>query len=301
MYCMATDRDWSNYNEALVRRGEINLDSSVIDEWRDELRKANDGKNGEPYHYPESYIRLLAFIRLVFHLPYRQTQGFVTFLSKHVEGLKVPDYSTIDRRVNKLEISLDDDTLIRSNAPVSIAVDASGIKVHNSGDWMRHVWKVKRGYLKIHFAVDIKTKQVVSMDVSSEKVHDGKRLKRLVNRAQESVRVKRVLGDGAYDSRANFNFLSNRHIKPVIRVRKGSVPKSMGCHARKLAVIEQQAFKPKAWSRIHRFGYRWRAEGAFSCIKRIFGEYVTARKFVNMAKEMAMKASIYNGFIAAMQ
>ena len=42
-------------------------------------------------------------------------------------------------------------------------------------------------------------------------------------------------------------------------------------------------------------------EGVYSCIKRIFGEYVTAKKFVNMAKEMAMKAHIYNGFMGAMQ
>jgi len=294
---MSDQRDWSRYNDVLVRRGEINLSPSVVDEWKRELRKANDGKVGEPYHYPESYIRLLACIRLLFHLPYRQAEGFVTFLSKHVEGLKAPDYSTMDRRVNKLEISLDDG-LIKSNSPVSIAVDASGIKVHNGGDWIRKVWNVKRGYLKIHFAVDIKTKQVVSMDVSSEKVHDGKRLKRLVNRAGENVRVKRVLGDGAYDSRANFNFLDANHIKPVIRVRSNSVSKNKGCQARKLAVIEQKTFKPKAWSRIHRFGYRWRVEGAFSCIKRIFGEYVTARKFVNMAREMVMKASIYNAFIA---
>jgi IS5 family transposase len=296
------ERDWSRYNEALVRRGEINLDSSVIDEWQDELRKANDGKNGEPYHYPESYMRLLAFIRLLFHLPYRQEEGFVTFLSKYVEGLKVPDYSTIDRRVNRLDVSLDE-SLIKSNAPVSIAVDSSGVKVHNGGDWIRKVWKVKKGYLKIHFAVNInKTKQVVSMDVSSEKVGDGRRLKRLVNRASENgLRVGRVLADGAYDSRANFKFLDERHIKPVIRVRSNSVPKSKGCQARKDAVIEQKAFKPRSWSRIHRFGYRWRVEGAYSCIKRIFGEYVTAKKFVNMAREMALKTSIYNGFMAAMQ
>lgn len=294
---MSDKRDWSRYNKALVRRGEINLSPSVIDDWRRELNRANDGKVGEPYHYPESYIRLLAFARLLFHLPYRQTEGFVHFLSKHVDGLNAPDYSTIDRRTNKLGISLDD-SLINSNAPVSIAIDSSGVKVHNGGDWIRKVWKVKKGYLKIHFAVDIKTKQIVSMDVSSEKVHDGRRMKRLVNGAKENVRVKRVLADGAYDSRANFNFLSNNSIKPVIRVRSNSVPKSKGCMARKLAVIEQQTFKPKAWSRIHRFGYRWRVEGAFSCIKRIFGEYVTAKKFVNMAKEMAMKASIYNAFIA---
>jgi len=76
--------------------------------------------------------------------------------------------------------------------------------------------------------------------------------------------------------------------------------RSRGSQARKLAVIEQKIFKPKAWSRIHRFGYRWRVEGAFSVIKRVFGEYVTARKFVNMAKEIATKASIYNSLITAM-
>jgi len=297
---MLDHRDWHSYNEALVRRGELNLDSSVMEEWKRELKKENEGKVGEPYHYPESYIRLLAFIRLLFHQPYRQTEGFVHFLSRFVEGLQVPDYSTINRRVNRLHVDLDE-SLIKSNRPVSIAVDASGVKVHNGGDWIRRVWKVKKGYLKIHFAVDIKTGQVVSMDVSSEKVGDGKRLRRLVNRARENnVRVKRVLGDGSYDSKANFNFLTQEGIIPVIRVRKGSVPRSRGSQARKLAVIEQQAFKPKAWSRIHRFGYRWRVEGAFSVIKRVFGEYVTAKKFVNMAREMAMKASIYNTFITAM-
>ena len=86
----------------------------------------------------------------------------------------------------------------------------------------------------------------------------------------------------------------------MIRVRKGSVPRSRRSQARKLAVIEQQTFRPKAWPRIHRFGYSWRVQGAFSVTKSVFGEYVTATKFVNMAREMAMKASIYNGFIKAM-
>jgi hypothetical protein len=42
-------------------------------------------------------------------------------------------------------------------------------------------------------------------------------------------------------------------------------------------------------------------ETAFSCIKRIFGEYVSAKKFVNMAKEIAMKASLYNIFMGMVQ
>jgi len=63
-------------------------------------------------------------------------------------------------------------------------------------------------------------------------------------------------------------------------------------------VVEGRKFEPRAWSRIHGFGFRWRVEGAFSAIKGIFGEYVTARKFADMAKEIATKAFVYNIFIA---
>jgi len=85
-------------------------------------------------------------------MPYRQTEGFVRFPSGFVveDGLQVPDYSTINRRVNKLRVDLGD-SLIKSKGPVSIAVDASGIKVHNGGDWIRRVWKVRKGYLKVEY------------------------------------------------------------------------------------------------------------------------------------------------------
>jgi hypothetical protein len=34
-------------------------------------------------------------------------------------------------------------------------------------------------------------------------------------------------------------------------------------------------------------------------MKRMFGEYVTAKRFPNMVKEMVLKASLYNLFIIA--
>lgn len=40
------------------------------------------------------------------------------------------------------------------------------------------------------------------------------------------------------------------------------------------------------------------AEPVSSCIKRMFGEYVNARKFHNMTKELIIKASLCNMFIA---
>jgi hypothetical protein len=40
----------------LVRRGEILLDFSTINNWKQELKQLNKAKVGEPYHYPNSLI-----------------------------------------------------------------------------------------------------------------------------------------------------------------------------------------------------------------------------------------------------
>lgn len=132
-------RDWSTYNNELVRREErSSLTIIIIQEWKKELERQNDGKVGEPFHYPEAYVRLVAFVRLLlFHMPYRQTEGFMTFLSKYVEGLKAMDYSALNRRESEqARYTQIEASLLKSNDPVSIAVDSSGIKVHNGDDWM---------------------------------------------------------------------------------------------------------------------------------------------------------------------
>ena len=38
----------------------------------------------------------------------------------------------------------------------------------------------KKGYLKIHVAVNIRTKEVLALEVTDEKVHDSKMMKKLV-------------------------------------------------------------------------------------------------------------------------
>lgn len=42
---------WSEYNESLVRRGEILLGFDVIDNWDKELEKMNQGKVGGGNHF----------------------------------------------------------------------------------------------------------------------------------------------------------------------------------------------------------------------------------------------------------
>jgi hypothetical protein len=66
---------WPYYNESLVRRGQVMMDFDIIDGWQEELERMNQGKVGEPYHYPESFVQLLGYMRAYFHLPFRQTEG----------------------------------------------------------------------------------------------------------------------------------------------------------------------------------------------------------------------------------
>ena len=191
--------DWPGYNEALVRRGEILLDLGLLQSWGEELEKMNRGREGGRYRYPYTLIRLQALIRACFRLPYRQLEGFTRALSQWETRLVAPDYSTTCRRVNRLDISLEPS--LDPERPVTLVVDASGIKVADRGEWIRRRWKRRRGFLKIHLAVDIKTKQIVAMEVTDERTGDGRMLKPLVEQAEEHCRVEKALCDGAYDSR----------------------------------------------------------------------------------------------------
>ena len=94
-------RNWKNYNESLVKRGEILLDFDVIDNWNTELIEMNKNKEGRKFVYPDSFIKLLGYMRVYFHLPYRQTEGVVR---EHASNTlpSIPDYSNISRRINRL-------------------------------------------------------------------------------------------------------------------------------------------------------------------------------------------------------
>ncbi|MGA9845822.1 MAG: transposase, partial [Nitrososphaeraceae archaeon] len=132
---------------------------------------------------------------------------------------------------------------------IFIALDSTGIKVANRGEWIRHKWHVRKGYLKIHLAVDIKNKKIISLEVTSEEVHDGKLLKKLVDSASSGGNhVKGVLADGMYDSNNIFRYISKNHIKPGIKTRSNSKVKSTNCHARNMSVVKQHA-NFKRWKR----------------------------------------------------
>ena len=168
---------------------------------------------------------------------------------------------------------------------------------------MDEKWNVlnrKRGYLKIHVAVNIKTKEILALEVTDEKVHDGSRmLKKLVNHVLDNRgrMIESVLADGAYDTNTNFQFLEQKGIIPGIKVRKNSIISIRNNSLRNREVrLQTKDDDLLKWKAKRKYGHRWIAETVFSTIKRTFGEFVSATRFQNMVKEMMIKVSLYNLF-----
>jgi hypothetical protein len=96
-------------------------------------------------------------------------------LHKLVPALPTGDYSGLRRRILSLPID-PYQSLRETNEPVSIAVDSTGIKVQKAGGWIERKHGKKKRYVKLHFAVRVDTHEVVAMEVSTDDVHDVKRL-----------------------------------------------------------------------------------------------------------------------------
>jgi len=289
-------RNWREYNEKLVRRGELYLSLEFVENWDLELARMNKNKRGRPYEYPEQFILFMAFVHIIFYMPYRQMEGFVRKLSELVLLLKAADYTTLFKRIAKTNIPLRD-TITTKDEDIVIAVDSSGVKVTNRGEWMREKWRVHRGWIKVHIAVDVNTKEVLAIEVTDETITDHEKFNELIEGTEGNVgnaKIKRVLGDGAYDTKDAFNILEKKEIKSAIKTRADASTLARGSPYRAKCVRERKQLGYKGWKEKYGYGQRWVAEGTFSSVKRIFGESVRATTINGMFQEVKMKFIFYN-------
>ncbi len=284
--------DWRETDERLIRRGELILELGFVENYRAELDAMNHGKEGRPYKHTPTYIQFLTAVRYLYQMPYRQLEGFTRSLHRLVPQLPPGDYSGLRKR----SLALNPDpyqALKETDEPVTIAVDSTGIKVHRAGGWVERKHGKKKRYVKLHFAVDIETKEVVSLEISTDDVHDVKAFPGLVEEAEKRRRIACWLGDGAYDSGDVFEELEARGIEAVVKPRKNSVP-GTASPARGRAVREFQELGYEDWAREKGYGRRWAAETAFSSFKRLFGEHSLARSMDSIRNELVAKVSLYN-------
>ncbi|MGB6674936.1 MAG: IS5 family transposase [Candidatus Nitrosopolaris sp.] len=296
---MPTNKSWHDYNESLVERGRVLIDVSFLKSANDEIKKMNKGKVGAPFQYPYSYIEFVAFLKVGFKIPYRTVQGIVRGLSEYLR-IEEMHFTHIRRSILKIKPSVrnlgfegeEDDK------PITLIVDASGLTISKKGDYIEDKWiREKKEFVKLHIAVDEKSKKVVSFRITKGNVHDTKKFGPLVKESAKRHDVDKVYGDKAYDNRKNFNILDDMNAEPAISIRKNASTRSKGCPLRRDEVFLVKKLGYEGWKQLKDTGRRWIAEIVFSSIKRVLGEDLLSKKFSAQKVEAGLKVMLYNQFM----
>jgi len=275
-------KNWSQYNEALKDRFRLTLwlSPDVLRSWTGE----KTGKRGAPPTYSAAALLCCLTIRTLLHLPLRGCQGFMESLLS--EWLSIPDYTTMCRRAKTLTVLLP--TTVKRGVEVHLVVDASGLKIYGEGEWKvrTHGKDKRRTWRKIHIGLDADRQEVLTACVTGAECGDGEMFPVLWDAL--AAPPAKVGGDGAYDTRRNWELLGEAGTEGLIPPRRGARiwrGKDAGAAARNRQLRRIRQGGRKKWKEGSGYHRRSLAETAFSRLKRIFGERLRSRVRENQGTE----------------
>ncbi|MBI5072295.1 IS5 family transposase [Candidatus Woesearchaeota archaeon] len=284
------NRNWVKYNEELVVRGEFLLDLKWVKSWYTELEEMNKGKVGAEYQYPESLIKLQA----VWYqwIDYRGIEGITR---KLVEIAKLPafnDYTTINRRVNKLDVEFE----LPKDKNICVTADKSGMKFENSGEYRARMYGKRRKYIAVTITANPLTGDLLECDVSLEGTQLSEseiaewNMKILMHRGYH---IQKFWGDGSFDVHNLFDFCEEHEIETTIKIRKNAVFTEHSTR-RDRELEEYRKLGYKKWAKKNKYGKRWcGTETIFSAVKRKSGEETRSHKLKNALSEARRKFWAY--------
>ena len=144
--------NWPAYNRALVRRGDVTVwvSSEAIAAWT----PRRSGRRGVQRRYSDLAIETAMTLRLLYHLPLRQAEGFLHALFEMMRlDLSAPDYTTLSRRSQHLRRRL---RLVPPGEGLHLVLDSTGLSIVGAGEWAAatHGGRGRRGWRKLHLGVD---------------------------------------------------------------------------------------------------------------------------------------------------
>ena len=227
----------------------------------------------------------------------RQATGFVESLFTLLGlELRVPDHSTISRRLRRLEVSLE---VSESAQARHVVVDSTGIKVFGEGEWKtrQHGIGKRRTWRKLHLALDESTSEVLASVVSTNDFKDNQILDDLLDQIDDPI--QQVSADGAYDSRDCYASIDQRQARAAIPPRKDAKIWSHGNrqgkrHARDENLRQIRRQGRAQWKRDCDYHRRSLSETAMYRMKAIFGGRVRGRRFDVQAAELLLQCLALN-------
>ncbi len=203
--------NWASYDRALVLRGDITvwLSPEAIAAWS----PASAGKRGGQLKYSDLAIETALTVRLVFSLPLRQTEGFLSSLFE-LMGLDLfaPDHTTLSRRSRQLNVIL---RRIPRGEAIHLIVDSSGLSIVGEGEWAaaKHRGKGKRGWKKLHLGVD-EAGVIVAQVLTDANINDATTAIDLIKAVEGGI--SSFTADAAYDTIAVYDAAGSRGARVIV-------------------------------------------------------------------------------------
>ena len=193
-------RNWSDYNRSLVARGSIELwiTRQALAQWRYRGQR----RAGGVQFYSDLAIQACLLVREVYQLSDRQCEGFLRSLARYLPIDRIPNYSTLCRRMARLDVKQLVPLRKKLGAgPLHVLIDSSGLKITGQGEWIhkKHGVRPHALWAKMHLALDHQTRDVLAIEHSEAHGYDSKFLAPLLDGLDWEVSC--IYGDGAYDKR----------------------------------------------------------------------------------------------------
>ena len=283
--------NWAEYDRALVRRGDVTLwlTPDAIATWA----AAGVGRRSGQLQYSDLAIETALTLSLIFHVPLRQTEGFLTSIFGMLGvDLTAPDHTTLSRRGQHLALAL---RRARPGTRLHLIVDSTGLSLVGAGEWAaaKHGGRGRRGWRKLHLGVE--QSGAILVHTLTEATGDDATTALDLLTAVEGPLV-RVTADTAYDTVAVYETATARGATVVVPPAKtanisGHGPRSP---ARDRTIQLVKTLGRRRWKQASGYHRQGRVENTFFRYKSIIGDGLRARSPAGQGSEVVLGCEILN-------
>ena len=287
-------KNWAEYEHGLRSRGDLMIwfNEDVIDRWIPRGKR----RRGAQRRYSDLAIETALTLRILFHLPLRQTEGFVASILRLLDlDLRSPDHSTLSRRAKQLDVQL---CAVGRGKSIHLIVDSTGLQIVGQGPWAnaKHGKQGTREWRKLHIGVD-ENGVIVAEKLTDSTIDDASVVKDLVAQIPEEKKITRFTADGAFDQNSiyeTFTELGATVVVPPVKNATSSKARTRAAKARNRTIKRIRRVGRRQWKKEAGYHRQARVENTFFRYKPLFGGRLRARDPGNQRTEARLACNILN-------
>jgi len=304
--------NWKDYNEALVKRGEI-IFSFDVSHLKQIFYRGKQNRGGVR-KFTQSMYEYLLTLKAILRLPWRATIGFARGLIKRVynKGFALPNYAHAAREANKLDLKIKSYSIKEMGKGMEIAFDSTGVNVYTTSGYHQrkhgkgNLYRKRDQWKKIHFAIDLKEQQILSMVYTKSNVNDCE----VVCELSKGIKgkISKTIADGAYDTEELHKLIhdwgAQAVIPPAITSKAQHELKNKKPYKEHLKQRDEIIGKIRKEEDFRTGLKRWKIESGYhqrslveTCIfrfKRIFGFHLQQKAEKGRRNEIITKINLLN-------